>query len=64
MSMIGSILETVEARVQELLRAVTGRDDEQDRRLDELTGRVDALEGILAAGQRQTARKTAAKPPA
>lgn len=60
MSMIGSILETVEARVQELLRAVTGRDDEQDRRLDALEKRVAALEPKATPA----AKKTAAKPPA
>lgn len=59
MSMIGSILETVEIRVQELLHAVTGRNDEQDRRLDALEKRVADLEPKVPPA----AKKTTARPP-
>lgn len=59
MSLVGQILDTVEAKVRELLHRVTERDDAQDARLDDLEARVAALE--TGTGTTAARKATAAK---
>lgn len=45
MSALGNILQQVEFKVKELLEKVTAHEKVQDKRLDDLTARVELLEG-------------------
>lgn len=54
MSAIGQLLETVETKVRELLTDFVQKNKEQDKRLDQIEGRLDALEHPAPAAVRKT----------
>lgn len=59
MSALGNILQQVEFKVKELLAKVTEHETEQDRRLDDLTARVELLEGRPTSTATNAPRKAA-----
>lgn len=59
MSAAGQIRDLVSAALDEFLQALRGRDDEQQKQIDDLTKRVEALEG-KPVPKAAPAKKTAA----
>jgi hypothetical protein len=60
MSAAGQIRDIVSAALDEFLQALHGRDDKQQKQIDDLTRRVEALENPRTAARRGGAVKAQA----